>query len=63
MMDPSSVAAASMQMSMMNTMQQASVALLRKAMQAEQSEAAAIVEQLQTAIPTDPTNRLLDIHI
>ena len=52
-----------MQMSMMNTMQQASVALLRKAMQAEQSEAAAIVEQLQTAIPTDPTNRLLDIHI
>lgn len=62
-MDSSSVAAASMQMSMMNTMQQASVALLRKAMQAEQSEAAAIVEQLQTAIPTDPTNRLLDIHI
>lgn len=62
-MEMNSVAAASIQMHMMDTMQQASVALLRRAMQAEQSEAAAVVEQLETAMPAPPSDRLLDIHI
>lgn len=44
------------------TLQAVSISMLRKMMQSQQTEAAALIEQLEAAAPPAP-ERLLDIHI
>lgn len=61
-MEVSAIGAASIQMHMGETMQAVSIAMLRKVMQSQQGEAAALLEQLEAAAPQLP-ERLLDIHV
>lgn len=61
-MDLSAAGAVSVQMHMGKTMQAVSVAMMRKVMQSQQVEAAALLEQLEAATPQLP-DQLLDIHI
>jgi hypothetical protein len=61
-LDLSAVSAASIQMHTQETLQAVSISMLRKMMQSQQTEAAALIEQLEAAAPPAP-ERLLDIHI
>lgn len=57
-MDISAVAAYSTQMKLADVQQQASVAILKKAMNMQEASAAALVEDIKAANPPAPGTRL-----
>lgn len=62
-MDISSVAAASMQMSMAQVQDAVDVSLMRKAMDMQEAEMASLIQNLEAASPTVHTGHLLNVVV
>ena len=60
-MDPMSIAATSISMSQMQLQQSVGVSLMRKVMDQQEAQAAAIVEDIQQAIPSTVPGSHMDI--